>query len=354
MANKTNPGTILTGPAWALLAAVLFGIGTPLAKFLLAGVGPQVLAGLFYLGAGVGLGIWWLITRRKSNEAPLEKRDAPWLAGAVVSGGVLGPLLLLLGLERTPSSTTALLLNLEGVFTVLLAWKIFSEHIGRRVAVGMGLILAGGLVLSWQGCLEVGGFEGPLLVVLACFCWGLDNNLTQKVSAGNPLQIAAIKGLVAGTVNLGLAFVFGSTLPTGLYLADSLGVGFISYGLSLALFILALRHLGVARTGAYFSIAPFIGATGGFILLREPLTVSLLVAGCAMAVGVWLHISEIHEHSHIHEPQTHDHRHVHDEHHNHRHASRLFSERAHSHRHHHQRLVHSGRHFPEQHHQHSH
>jgi len=353
MANKPNPRFPLPGPAWALLAAVLFGIGTPLAKMLLAGMGPQLLAGLFYLGAGLGLGLWWLVQRGK-EEAPLNRKDAPWLAGAVLSGGVLGPLLLLLGLDRTPSSTTALLLNLEGVFTVLLAWQIFSEHIGKRVALGMTLILAGGILLSWQGQIEGGGFTGPLAIAVACLCWGLDNNLTQKISGGNPIQIAAIKGLVAGTVNITLALILGATLPDTRFLAGSLGVGFISYGLSLALFVLALRHLGAARTGAYFSIAPFIGATGGFLLLREPVTASLLMAGCAMAIGVWLHITEHHEHRHIHEAFAHDHRHDHDEHHRHLHKSRGPARSAHSHRHRHEKQVHTGRHFPDLHHSHRH
>lgn len=354
MKRKANARINLPAPAWALLAAVLFGIGTPLAKILLAEVGPQMLAGLFYLGAGAGLGLWWLFLHRKNEEAPLNRKDAPWLAGAVLSGGVLGPLLLLLGLERTPSSTTALLLNLEGVFTVLLAWQIFSEHIGRRVALGMTLILAGGILLSWQGRIEGEGFIGPLAIALACLCWGLDNNLTQKVSGGNPLQVAAIKGLVAGAVNITLAVFLGSAWPDTPFLAGSLGVGFISYGLSLAFFVLALRHLGAARTGAYFSVAPFIGAAGGFLLLREPLSASLLAAGCAMAIGVWLHITEHHEHRHVHEAFVHDHRHNHDEHHQHRHKSWVPAGSAHSHRHRHEMMVHTGRHYPDLHHHHQH
>ena len=186
----------------ALLAAVLFGASTPLAKGLLASVSPQVLAGLLYLGSGLGLGALWLWRRQtgKAGQAALTRRDLPWLAGAIGFGGFLGPLLLLIGLSHTPASAASLFLNLEGVFTALLAWIVFRENVDRRIALGMVAIVAGGALLAWQGRLEWGGLSGPLLVAAACVCWAIDNNLTQKVSASDPLQIAALKGATAGTV----------------------------------------------------------------------------------------------------------------------------------------------------------
>ena len=342
----------------ALLASVFFGVGAPLAKKLLGGVDPQLLAGLFYLGAGGGLGLWWAVRRGDRGEAPLSRWDAPWLAGAVVSGGVLGPVFLLLGLARTPSSTTSLLLNLEGVFTVVLAWGMFAENIGRRVAFGLALIFGGGVLLSWQGGAGTGDLVGPLAVAAACLCWGIDNNLTKKISGGDPVQIGAIKGLVAGSVNTGMALGMGNGWPAGGFLAGSLSVGFVSYGLSLALFIIALRELGAARTGAYFSVALFIGALTGLVLLGEPFTAAVVAAGAVMAVGVWLTVTERHEHRHVHEAVEHVHRHFHDEHHGHWHGQRRKPGRGpgvfHAHRHVHKRRIHSGPHYPDFHHDHQH
>src|SRR5690348_18269332 len=198
----------------AVAAAVLFGLGTPCAKLLLGRASPQLLAGMLYLGSGVGLLLVWSTRRgRAPNEAPLMRRDAPWLAGAIVSGGVLGPLLLMLGLARTPASTASLILNLEGVLTALLAWFVFRENFDRRIALGMAAIVAGGAVLSWEGRMELGGIAGPLFVAGATLCWAVDNNLTQKVSAGDPAQVAMLKGLVAGTVNTSLAVMLGAALP---------------------------------------------------------------------------------------------------------------------------------------------
>src|SRR5438128_2305406 len=218
----------------ALLAAMLFGASTPLAKGLLASVPPQVLAGLLYLGSGLGLGMLWLWRRRtgKAGEAALTRRDLPWLLGAIGFGGLVGPLLLLIGLSHTPASAASLFLNLEGVFTALLAW---------------------------QGRPEWGGLSGPLAIAAACFCWAIDNNLTQKVSASDPLQIAALKGAAAGTVNLAIGVSLAGSLQTLPRIGAALVLGFFGYGLSLVLFVLALRSLGTARSGAYFSTAPFIG-----------------------------------------------------------------------------------------------
>src|SRR5919199_3259559 len=268
------------GIGLALTAALLFGVSAPFAKLLLRGAAPQLLAGLLYLGSGAGLLLAWLGRRRESRsasrEAPLTRRDLPWLAGAIAFGGVLGPLLLMVGLTRMPAASASLLLNLEGVFTALLAWFAFHENFDRRIALGMVAIIAGGVVLSWEGRVELGGLAGPLLVAGATLCWAVDNNLTQKVSAGDPVQIAMLKGLVAGVVNTAIALALGAAWPTIPRAAGALLLGFLSYGVSLVLFVLALRHLGTARTGAYFSSAPFVGAALSLAVFRERPTTLVL------------------------------------------------------------------------------
>jgi drug/metabolite transporter (DMT)-like permease len=250
------------GILFALGAAVLFGLSTPLAKGLLNALPPQMLAGLLYVGSGVGLGLYGFVQRTRGDraEAPLGRSDIPWLAGAVLAGGVAGPLLLMLGLVRMAASGASLLLNLEGVFTALFAWYVFRENFDRRIALGMAAIVSGGALLSWQGQLAWGGITGSLAVIGACLAWGLDNNLTQKVSASDPVQIAAIKGCSAGAVNVGIALALGSPWPGGWQLSEALGLGLLSYGVSLALYVRALRELGTARTGAtsrsHRSLAP--------------------------------------------------------------------------------------------------
>lgn len=343
------------GAAAALLAALLFGASTPLAKRLLGEVPPVLLAGLLYLGSGVGLAILRALRRLRAGEtAPLTSRDVPWLAGAILFGGVLGPVLLMAGLESTPASAAALLLNLEGVFTALLAWFVFRENFDRRIALGMALIVAGGLVLSWEGREPLTLPVGALAVAAACLCWAIDNNLTQRVSAADPLLVASLKGLVAGCVNTALALTLGASLPAWPLVASALAVGLVGYGLSLALFVLALRLLGTARTGAYFSVAPFLGTALAVATLGEPLTAPLLAAAALMGAGVWLHLTERHEHDHTHEPIAHSHGHVHDEHHRHEHEAGSPSGEPHTHWHVHGPLVHRHPHYPDIHHRHSH
>ena len=344
-----------TGIGRALLAAVLFGLSTPLAKGLLTGTSPQLIAGLLYLGSGLGLGALWVLHGwRTRREAPLTRRDAPWLAGAIAAGGVLGPLLLLTGLARTPASSASLLLNLEGVFTALIAWIVFRENVDRRIALGMSVIVLGGVLLSWQGQLAWGSLIGPLAIVGATLAWGIDNNLTQRVSASNPVQITALKGLVAGSVNTGIALWAGSAWPAVLHIVGALALGLVSYGVSLVLYVRALRDLGAARTGAYFALAPFIGAAVSLMLWREPLTPVFLAAAALMALGLWLHLSERHEHWHVHEPVTHTHAHVHDAHHQHTHPPGTPPGEPHTHEHTHARLEHSHPHYPDIHHRHGH
>jgi len=348
-------GNMRTGILLALLSAVLFGASTPLAKMMLGGVSPWMMAGLLYLGAGLGLAVVHLsrsALRLPAVEAPLRRSDVPWLAAVITTGGILGPLFLMFGLARTDAAGASLLLNLEGLATMSIAWLVFRENVDRRLLLGAFAILSGAVLLSWEGGASLDW--GAVLVAAACVSWGIDNNLTRKLSSADPVQIAMLKGLVAGSVNLMLALAQGAALPdTGTVLAAAV-VGFLGYGVSLALFVLGLRHLGTARTGAYFSLAPFVGALLALALLGEPLTVRLVVAGGLMALGLWLHLTERHEHEHSHEAMEHEHRHTHDEHHQHAHEPDEPLGEPHSHWHQHKPLVHRHPHYPDLHHRHGH
>ena len=335
----------------ALGAAILFGAGTPLAKLLLNAVSPWLLAGLLYLGSGAGLSLYRYLSQAQAVRLP--RHELPWFAAAIVAGGIVGPLLLMLGLAGMPASGASLLLNAEGVFTTLLAWFAFKENCDRRIALGMLAILAGAVVLSWSGDAHFAGVWPALAILGACFAWGIDNNLTRKVSLADATWIAAVKGLVAGSVNLALAFMLGATLPPLPDLAGALLLGFFAYGVSLALFVVGLRHLGTARTGAYFSVAPFIGALLA-LAMGEPLTPTLLVAGALMGLGIWLHLSERHDHPHAHEALVHDHAHSHDEHHQHAHDEPVAPGLRHRHPHRHTPITHAHPHFPDAHHHHRH
>lgn len=339
----------------ALGSALLFGASTPLAKLAVSSADPLLIAGLLYLGSGIGLAISRAIRAgvlTKPAETPLSRTDVPWLAGATLVGGAAGPALLLLGLLTTEASTASLLLNLETVATAAIAWVIFRENIDRRVGGGFALILLGGILLSLP---QKGGFAisgGALLIAAACVCWGIDNNLTRKISGSDPSQIAMWKGLTAGIVNTGLALAIGAKLPTINVILGVATIGFLGYGVSLVLFVQALRHLGTSRTGAYFSTAPFTGAALALALGQGRLDWAFCAAGILMLIGVGLHVSERHEHPHVHEPEEHEHLHYHDEHHQHEHS--LFDPpgEPHAHRHKHAWLAHEHPHYPDIHHRH--
>lgn len=339
--------------AYALVAAALFGASTPLAKVLVDETAPLVLAGLLYLGSGVGL-CAWLLLRPSGERAGLAKRDLPWLAGAIAAGGIAGPAFLMYGLTRSDGATASLLLNLEAVLTAAIAWIVFRENVDRRVFLGMLAIVAGGVVLSLGEMPRAGGLAGPLLIAAACLAWAFDNNLTRRVSGGDAVTIAGIKGVVAGGVNLSLGLAQGATLPAAGVIASAAAVGLLGYGISLVLFVLALRHLGTARTGAYFSVAPFFGAAIALLVLAETASAAFWIAAALMALGVWLHLTERHEHSHVHERMAHDHEHVHDEHHRHKHSFAWDGREPHSHEHEHGGLRHSHPHYPDLHHRHGH
>ncbi|TZG24413.1 DMT family transporter [Sphingomonas montanisoli] len=346
-----------SGAVLAILSALLFGASTPFAKLVLGnGVNAWLLAGLLYLGSGCGLALVYASRRaigRGEGEASLARSDMPWLALVILCGGGIAPVLLMAGLATTPASTASLLLNLEGLATLAIAWLVFRENVDRRLLIGAAAILGGAVLLSWRGG-PAGGGLGMLAIAGACLAWGIDNNLTRKLSSADPVQIAMLKGLAAGTVNLALALTLGASLPSVPIVTGAALIGFLGYGVSLVMFVLALRHLGTARSGAYFSTAPFIGALLAVAMFGEPVTAPLILAGILMAIGLWLHLTESHGHEHKHESLEHDHRHVHDSHHQHDHAPGIAPGEPHSHPHRHRPMVHRHAHYPDLHHRHGH
>jgi drug/metabolite transporter (DMT)-like permease len=341
-----------------LLAALLFGATAPLCKVLLGDAAPLALAALLYLGSGVGLSAWLFVRRMAggagSKAATLEGKDWLTLSGAVAAGGVLAPVLFLVGLSHSAASTASLLLNLEMVFTALLAWMLFREGFEGRVAWGLALILAGCLLLAWPADGMAGWGTGALPIAGACLCWGMDNNLTQRLADRDPVQIAAIKGLAGGSVNAALAFALGQSLPAGIPLLAALCVGLFGYGVSLVLFVVSLGRIGTARTIGVFAAAPFAGTCLSLLILDEAPTLSLFLAAMVLVAGLIIAIGGRHAHGHTHEATTHSHRHGHDEHHGHDHGEDGFAERLHDHLHTHEPLHHAHDHYPDTHHRHGH
>jgi drug/metabolite transporter (DMT)-like permease len=345
----------------ALFAALLFGASTPLAKMLVGGISPLLLAGLLYLGSGLGLCIllgarhvWRRQHGHRAEPLRIPRSEWPWLLGAIVFGGVLGPMLLMFGLAHTSGATASLLLNIEGVLTAVIAWLVFKENADRQIVLGMAAIVLGGILLAWE---PGGGMRlspGAMFIVGACLCWAIDNNLTRKVSSNDAMLVAGLKGLLAGISNTTLALASGVALPPLPSLQASLVVGFLGYGLSLTLFVVALRTLGTARTGAYFSVAPLFGVVISWLLWPEVPGLLFWWAAALMALGVWLHLREQHVHAHTHEPLEHSHRHRHDAHHQHAHAFAWGGEEPHVHPHLHGVLTHQHPHYPDIHHRHGH
>jgi len=343
----------------AVLAAVLFGASAPLSKVLLREIDPIPLAGFLYLGSGIGS---WLLfaTQRTGNrgrqmEAHLSRADLPWLLGAVLAGGVGAPILLLLGLDRTPASTASLLLNFECVATTLIAVLAFKEAVDRRILWAVGLITLASILLSWTGG-AWGLSLGALGILGACVLWGLDNNFTRHICAKNPLVIVGVKGFGAGGFSIVLSLLLGKPLPAVGVIALALLVGAVSYGLSIQLFILALRGLGAARTGALFGIAPFVGTGLSLLFLGDKPQALFWGAMPVMLLGAWLMLTENHQHAHVHEPLEHTHAHDHeDEHHSHEHLPEGQGVNGnHAHVHRHDKLAHIHPHAPDLHHRHAH
>jgi drug/metabolite transporter (DMT)-like permease len=340
---------------YALVAAALFGASTPFAKHLTGDMAPVLLAGVLYLGSGLGLTVARLVRDRGFKPSGVPKDEWAWLLGAVFFGGFLGPVALMFGLVSTSGSTASLLLNLEAVLTAIIAWVVFKENADRRIVLGMLAIVAGGVALGWQtGSSAKSSITGPVLVSFSCLCWAIDNNLTRKVSASDVLFVAGIKGVIAGTANTVLAISMGAALPNFVTLSSTMCVGLLGYGISLVLFVLALRGLGTARTGAYFSTAPFIGAAVSMVVFSETTSLAFWIAAALMGLGVWLHLTEHHAHEHLHEMLEHEHEHSHGEHHQHEHESGWSGSGKHSHLHTHIALKHYHPHYPDIHHRHTH
>ena len=347
------------GVSYALAAAVLFGASTPLARALVGSIDPLWLAGLLYAGSGFGLTLvlavrHWGGAGERQRVASMAGRDVGWLAATAISGGVVAPVLFVFGLRDTAGATASLLLNLETVFTVAIAWFVFREHRNVRVVAGMAFIVIACGVLGGDGG-GIGRFDqGALLIALACMFWALDNNLTRKIAANDAMLVAAAKGITGGTVNLLLAAVVAGPAPApGPAFAAGV-VGLLGYGVSLILFVVALRELGVARASAYYATAPFIGVAVAFAVLGERLGLAFWAALPLMAIGVWLHLTERHGHAHAHERLVHEHPHGHDEHHRHEHGFAWDGTEPHTHPHEHEPTVHTHPHFPDLHHRHGH
>ncbi len=343
--------------AKALAAALLFGASAPISKALLGDVEPIPLAAFLYLGSGISALLLLWLQRPKDDvakEASISRADLPWLVGAVFFGGVAAPILLMFSLRETPAASAALLLNFESIATTAIAWAVFHEAVGRRAWGGVLLITLSSIVLSWQPDDQWGLSLGALGIIAACTLWGVDNNLTRKISAKNPLSIVMIKGLGAGSCSLVLAFVAGQAMPAPFHAISAMLLGSLSYGLSITLFILALRDLGAARTSALFSTSPFIGSLLAFLIFREAPTVQFILAFVIMCGGTWLLAKEKHCHRHYHPPLEHDHRHRHDDgHHTHTHLpDEVPPDGTHSHPHVHEAMEHTHSHTPDIHHQH--
>lgn len=342
------------GAACGLLAAALFGVSAPIAKRLLGETTPQILAGLLYLGAGIGLWLYRLV-RPTTEEAQLRRADVPRLLGLIVAGGVMGPVLMLFGLERVSAVTGSLLLNLEAPFTIAVAVIVFREHLGWHAAGAIAVILAGAAILKFEPGAVGADTVGVLLLAAACLAWAIDNNLTQTLSLRDPFAVVRAKALGAGAFNLGIGLALaGGKLPGAGALAAALALGCVSYGASVVLDAYALRLVGAAREAAYFSTAPFLGALAAVLVFGDPLRWFDVAAIGVMASGVALLLRERHGHAHAHDALEHDHAHVHDAHHVHAHAPGDPSGEPHAHPHRHAPLVHDHPHVPDLHHRHRH
>ena len=343
--------------AFAIISASLFGIGTPFAKMLIGEIEPIVLAGLLYSGAFLGLSIYAVLNRvlskERSRSAPLDKKDAPWIAGATVSGGIVAPVCLMTGLTFTTGFAASLLLNLEGLATALIAYFFFKENLGWRLGVAVTCMTVSGIFLSWDPSTNAISLAGPLLLLAAGIAWGVDNNLTRHISCKDPVQIAQVKGLVAGSASLLIALLLGLGVPTNLNIVLALVLGSVSYGASLVFFIQALRGMGASRTGAFFSIGPFFGAALSVVLLNEGLGWTVVPAAVLMIIGVLAIVYERHSHRHTHEEATHSHPHPHDDM-SHDHCHEIPVNGQHQHEHVHYPESHDHVHWPDIHHRHGH
>jgi drug/metabolite transporter (DMT)-like permease len=336
----------------ALLAAIFFGASAPIAKVLLGDIAPIFLAAFLYIGSGTGISLVKLTQRLRSKEveADIKPPDIKWLAGAIVSGGILAPIVLMVSLQNTPASTASLLLNFEGVGTTLIALLFFKEAIGRRAWTAIIVITLASIFLSTDFKSGFGLSLGALGIILACVLWGADNNFTRNISGKDPLAIVAWKGLVAGTFSFFLAVLLGNPFPTAKTILGTLILGFVSYGLSTMLFIRSMRGLGAARTSALYGTAPLAGVLLSIVIFGEFPSFLFIIAAILMIGGALLLINEQHGHSHVHTALFHEHSHKRDDPaHGHDEADGV-----HSHEHEHPAEEHVHDHMPDIHHRHGH
>ena len=344
----------------ALLASLLFGASAPITKILLGQIEPIPLASLLYLGSGLGLLIFqivnFIIKKQVINEAPLKKKDFLWLLGAIITGGIIAPIILLSSLKITPASTASLLLNFEGVATTIIAIIFFKENTGKQILIAVALIAIASIVLSWDFSNQWGFSIGSLGIILACFCWGIDNNFTRNISSKNPFSIVTIKGIISGLFSLILSTILKNQMSNLKVIIIAMIIGFFCYGLSIVLFVFAMRDLGSTRTSALFGTAPFIGSILSFILLGDIPNGMFFISLPIMIIGAVLLLKEEHQHKHIHEIIQHEHKHNHnDGHHNHEHPGEKMNINGyHSHLHTHKLIEHSHPHSPDIRHRHAH
>lgn len=353
--NERSGSGATRGALYGIAAAMLFGLSAPMSKRLLLEVPPLLLASLLYLGAGIGLLLVSPFSpRRERNEAPLRRSDAPLLFGIIVSGGILGPLFMLLGLQRVSGLAGSLLLNLEAVFTMLVAVMLFREHLSRRELAAAVLIVSGAAVLGYAPGQLQAQWIGVVCIAMACLSWAFDNNWTQRLSIKDPFAIVRIKTLGAGTCTLVLALLIGQRLPRPAVVVSALVLGVFSFGVSILLDAYALRHIGAAREAAFFATAPFMGAIAAIPILGErPGLIDVLVL-VAMAAGVAVLLRVRHGHLHAHEEMEHEHVHTHDEHHQHEHLPNDPPGEPHAHVHGHSPISHAHPHVSDVHHRHDH
>lgn len=341
-----------TAIVYAILAAFCYGLSATAAKLLLAEVSPVLLAALLYLGAGIGMAAIGLFRGKKVNEARLTKKELPYILGMIVLD-IAAPILLMLGLSAATPATVSLMNNFEIVATAMIALIAFKEAVGRRMWLAILLITLGSVILSVEDFAQLSISPGAVLVLLACVCWGLENNCTRMLSLKDPLQIVVVKGFASGLGSLMIAVALSQTSASFVYILFSLLLGFVAYGLSIYFYIFAQRQLGATRTSAYYAFAPFIGVALSFLVFRQELTKSFWIALVFMALGAYFAASECHSHGHTHESLEHEHRHCHDDaHHDHSHSPPVTG--GHCHPHLHIPTTHTHKHMPDLHHPHGH
>ena len=345
----------LKAVGYAILAALLYGISSPVSKLLLVEIPPTLMAALLYLGAGLGMmaiQLYRVLAKSVAVEAKITKKELPYTVGMILLD-IAAPIFLMLGLTLTTSSNASLLNNFEIVATALIALFIFKETIGKRMWIAIALITVSSIILSVDDLSSLSFSIGSVFVLLACVSWGLENNCTRMLSLKDPLQIVVVKGLGSGLGALIITFAIKEYSYNVTYILLTLLLGFVAYGMSIYLYIKAQRELGAARTSAFYAAAPFIGVIIAWVVLSEPITMTFLVALSIMLLGTYYAVSEDHKHSHTHLEEHHEHKHSHtDGHHTHTHEGEVPHE--HSHAHTHETVQHVHGHLPDLHHRHTH